>query len=102
MSDKEIIKKLMRVLEQLLIEIEPYRYAQRLEIEKLVKEKKEWAEIYNRTRGNSNEMWFYSTEYERMLNQAIEPLTKTVAEANIIFDKIERLLSVDNLYIEDY
>lgn len=93
------MNELMRVLEQLLIEIEPLRYAKRQEINRLVQDKQAWGEKYNRTCSNSNEMWFYTSEYRRSLEQEWEPLNKAVKEANIVFDEINKEREI---YIEDY
>jgi hypothetical protein len=91
------MNELMRVLEQLLIEVEPLLYAKRQDIEKLVIEKLAWAEKYNRTCGNSNEMWFYSQEYRRALEKDIQPLVNIIAKANKVLDN-----HIEEIYIEDY
>jgi hypothetical protein len=82
---------LMRVLDPLLSEIEPFRQAQREEIERQVAAKQEWAARYNATCGNSNEMWFYSAEFRRDLESRLEPLLTAIREANEVYDRIERL-----------
>jgi hypothetical protein len=79
---------LMRVLEAVLIEVEPLMYEQKEEIERKVAAKKKWAEVHNRTCGNSNEMWFYSTEFRRALENDVAPLKDAVREANNVFDRI--------------
>lgn len=84
---REGIKDLLESFEPLLIEIEPYRYAQMDEIERLVAEKKKWAERHNRTCGNSNEMWFYSTEFRRSLEGQLQPLLDAMRNANAAYDR---------------
>ncbi len=79
---------LLSVLEPILVEIEPFRYAQRQEIERQVAEKQEWAKHHNARCGNSNEMWFYSTEFRRSLEANMEPLTRAIGAANEVYDRI--------------
>jgi hypothetical protein len=82
---------LMRVLESLLIEVEPLRFEQRQAIEKACDAKRKWADEHNARAAHSNDLWTYMSEYRRSLEDATQPLTKAVREANQVFDEIAAL-----------
>lgn len=80
---------LLTVLDPLLVAVEPVRSALVKDIDKQVEAKQEWAKHYNATCGNSNEMWFYSTEFKRSLEREVEPFAKAIREANEVYDRIK-------------
>ncbi len=79
---------LLAVLDPLLVAVEPVRWAMMKDIDCQVEAKQEWAKHYNATCGNSNEMWFYSSEFRRSLEKEIEPFCKAIREANQVYDRI--------------
>jgi hypothetical protein len=82
---------LLAAMEPLLVQVEPLRYEQRKAIDQACIEKDEWAKRHNATCSNSNEMWFYQTEFRRLLEEKIEPLTVAVRNANEVYDRINAL-----------
>lgn len=80
--------ELLCVLESLLIEVEPLRFEQRQAIEKACEAKRKWADEHNARASHSNDIWNYMSEYRRSLEDATQPLTKAVREANEVYDRI--------------
>ncbi len=84
---------LCRVLDAVLIEVEPLRHHNREWIEEQIVAKRAWAKEVNANRKYNEEPWVFITEYRRMLESQFAGLAVAIREACAVLEAIEHTSS---------